>query len=199
MAMRLASFSSSRCLKVKRTTILLICGLTTSCYLLLVFKTSHLKGSRVMPWLRCTDLGFITAIGVGDLLGLGHRWQLFSIGSRTTLKILNLFSLCSVLVVASGCGWLNIFDLSEELSPLEGEPPRHMLPLHTQVRGKIIKLYPVSQRVPANVKDLILCDVTGKGVIELVVSLTDRVVRTYRCEKVDLPYKPHTRSGVTWL
>jgi len=103
------------------------------------------KGSRVMPWLRCTDLGFITAIGVGDLLGLGH----------------------SVLVVASGCGWLNIFDLSEELSPLEGEPPRHILPLHTQ-------------RVPANVKDLILCDVTGKGVIELVVSLTDRVVRTYR-------------------
>ena len=72
-----------------------------------------------------------------------------------------------MLVVASGCGWLNIFDLSEELSPLEGEPPRHILPLHTQ-------------RVPANVKDLILCDVTGKGVIELVVSLTDRVVRTYR-------------------
>jgi len=103
------------------------------------------KGSRVMPWLRCTDLGFITAIGVGDLLGLGH----------------------SVLVVASGCGWLNIFDLSEELAPLEGEPPRHILPIHTQ-------------RVPANVKDLILCDVTGKGVIELVVSLTDRVVRTYR-------------------
>ena len=32
-------------------------------------------------------------------------------------------------------------------------------------------------------KDLILCDVTGKGVIELVVSLTDRVVRTYRCKK----------------
>jgi len=36
------------------------------------------KGSRVLPWLRCTDLGFITAIGVGDLLGLGHRWQLKS-------------------------------------------------------------------------------------------------------------------------
>ena len=32
-------------------------------------------------------------------------------------------------------------------------------------------------------KDLILCDVTGKGVIELVVSLTDRVVRTYRWKK----------------
>ena len=47
----------------------------------------------------------------------------------------------------------------------------------------MVTLYTVPQRVPANVKDLILCDVTGKGVIELVVSLTDRVVRTYRCKK----------------
>ena len=104
------------------------------------------------------------------------------------MRILNLFLLffCSVLVVASGCGWLNIFDLSEELAPLEGEPPRHILPLHTQVRGQQIYYFKtvnnLSQRVPANVKDLILCDVTGKGVIELVVSLTDRVVRTYRCK-----------------
>ena len=45
----------------------------------------------------------------------------------------------------------------------------------------MVTLYTVPQRVPANVKDLILCDVIGKGVIELVVSLTDRVVRTYRC------------------
>ena len=37
------------------------------------FIIFHWKGSRVIPWLRCTDLGFITAIGVGDLLGLGHR------------------------------------------------------------------------------------------------------------------------------
>ena len=68
----------------------------------------------------------------------------------------------------------------------------------------MVKLYPVSQRVPANVKDLILCDVTGKGVIELVVSLTDRVVRTYRCKKAIKKahpgfHKPHVRSGATCL
>ena len=64
----------------------------------------------------------------------------------------------------------------------------------------MVKLYPVSQRVPANVKDLILCDVTGKGVIELVVSLTDRVVRTYRCKKAHPGcQKPSVKSGETCL
>ena len=84
----------------------------------------------MLPWLRATDLGFVTAIGVGDLLGLGHRYQ-----SITILhKFIHQTFFCSVLVVASGCGWLNIFDLSEELLPLGDEPPRHILPLHTQVR-----------------------------------------------------------------
>ena len=83
----------------------------------------------MLPWLRATDLGFVTAIGVGDLLGLGHRYQ----SQYHTSLFIKPFS-CSVLVVASGCGWLNIFDLSEELLPLGDEPPRHILPLHTQAR-----------------------------------------------------------------
>ena len=47
------------------------------------------KGASGQVWRRCSDLGFITAVGVGDLLNCGH----------------------SVLVVVSGCGWLNILDL----------------------------------------------------------------------------------------
>ena len=82
------------------------------------------------PLVLVTSLDLVTGI----------NWFQF-VALVFTLKILNLFSLCSVLVVASGCGWLNIFDLSEELSPLEGEPPRHILPLHTQVRGQNIKLW----------------------------------------------------------
>jgi hypothetical protein len=118
---------------------------------LLVFK-----GASGTAWLRCSDLGFITALAIGDLLGLGH----------------------SVLVVASGCGWLHIFDLS--CCPPAGageEGPRSVAPVHTQ-------------RVPANVKDLILCAVTGRagaGRLQLVVSLTDRVVRTYHWERQAAP------------
>ncbi|CAB4054224.1 ITFG2 [Lepeophtheirus salmonis] len=42
--------------------------------------------------------------------------------------------------------------------------------------------YIYKQRVPANVKDIILDDVDGDGKIELLVVLTDRVIRTYRWE-----------------
>ena len=45
----------------------------------------------------------------------------------------------------------------------------------------IVTSLPVhTQRIPANVKDLIICDVNADGSTELVISLTDRVVRTYR-------------------
>jgi len=76
-----------------------------------------------------------------------------------------------VLVVASGCGWVHVFDCSMEEEAVEGEP-RVVTPLHTQ-------------RIPANVKDMILCDVVGRGEVELVVSLTDRVVRTYRWQRAE--------------
>ena len=100
------------------------------------------KGSGGKVWRRCSDLGFITAVGVGDLLNCGHN----------------------VVVVVSGCGWVNIFDFSLEDVDSEMVP---CMPVHTQ-------------RIPANVKDLIICDVNADGSTELVVSLTDRVVRTYR-------------------
>lgn len=100
------------------------------------------KGSSGKVWRKSADLGFITAVGVGDLLNCGHN----------------------VVVVVSGCGWVNIFDFSEEDSENDS---LNSIPLHTQ-------------RIPANVKDLIICDVNADGSTELVVSLTDRVVRTYR-------------------
>ncbi|KAH1011289.1 hypothetical protein HUJ04_000695 [Dendroctonus ponderosae] len=39
------------------------------------------------------------------------------------------------------------------------------------------------QRIPANVKNIMLADVDGDGQIEMVVGLTDRVVRSYRFMK----------------
>jgi len=113
---------------------------------LLVFK-----GTGAQAWRRCSGLGFITAIGVGDLLNRGSN----------------------VLVVVSGCGWVNIFSLTDK----ERKGGDMMTPLHTQ-------------RLPANVKDLIICDVNGDGSSELVVSLTDRVVRTYRWVQATEEFSP---------
>lgn len=63
------------------------------------------------------------------------------------------------LVVVSGDGWCNIF-----FAERPGAPPRleHV------------------QRIPANTKTAILADVDGDGRLELVLGLTDRVVRSYR-------------------
>jgi len=101
------------------------------------------KGGSGVIWRKCSDLGFISAVGVGDLLSLGH----------------------SVIVVVSGCGWLNILDLfgDNDMDTMELD----VKPVHTQ-------------RIPANVKDVIIGDINGDGSAELVVSLTDRVVRTYK-------------------
>ena len=39
-----------------------------------------------------------------------------------------------------------------------------------------------TQRIPANVKDVIIGDINGDGSTELVISLTDRVVSTDQSE-----------------
>ena len=67
----------------------------------------------------------------------------------------------SVLVVATGCGWVNVFDFSKYSAEDKFEPT-------------------FKQRVPANIRDMIISDVTHDGLSELVISLTDRVVRMYR-------------------
>jgi len=108
------------------------------------------KGDSGVAWRKCSDLGFICAVGVGDLLNVGHP----------------------VIVVVSGCGWLNVLDVHQETSPanLGEQDPRitmEIKPVHTQ-------------RIPANVKDIIIGDINGDNSTELVISLTDRVVRTYK-------------------
>merc|ERR1719239_1311164 len=105
---------------------------------LLVFK-----GAGAQVWRRGQDMGFITAVGMGDLLNIGH----------------------TVVVVVSGCGWLNILDLHND----------------TDIETIDVEIKPIhTQRIPANVKDVIIGDINGDGSTELIISLTDRVVRTYK-------------------
>jgi len=104
------------------------------------------KGASGEVWKRCSNLGLITAIGVGDLLNKGRN----------------------VLVLATGCGWLYIFDFLEPTDEEDIEPSYR-------------------QRVPANIRDIIISDINDDGRWELIMSLTDRVVRMYRWNETVSP------------
>lgn len=68
-------------------------------------------------------------------------------------------------IVSISCdGWCNIFALQSDATEEERKP---MAPLH-------------SQRLPANTKMALLADINGDGKVELILGLTDRVVRTYQ-------------------
>ncbi|XP_037801154.1 KICSTOR complex protein ITFG2-like [Penaeus monodon] len=72
----------------------------------------------------------------------------------------------NVLVVVTGCGYCYIYDFEDD--HLGESPEKKILqPIH-------------AQRIPANVKVMLIGDVNGDGFSEMVVALTDRVVRTYR-------------------
>jgi len=104
----------------------------------------------------------------GDLVVLkGNKiWQTITglemITSVAVGDIMNCGS--NAVVVTSGNGWCYIY-----------------LCLHsTQPQGGAKLQLVHSQRIPANTKVLVLGDVQGDGQIDMVLGLTDRVVRIYR-------------------
>lgn len=119
--------------------------------LLAVFKDENPR-----PVCMATDLGMISAIAVGDV---------FNSGSNS-------------LVVVTGCGQCYLYDLDgETLGRFDGEAPGGRSP---EKQTKRILTPTHTQRIPSNVKMVLVGDVNGDGFAEMVVCLTDRVVRTYR-------------------
>lgn len=72
----------------------------------------------------------------------------------------------NALVVVTGCGYCYIYDFEEDCLT-ESSEKKQLQPIH-------------AQRIPSNVKVMLIGDVNGDGFSEMVVALTDRVVRTYR-------------------
>ncbi|KAK3885870.1 hypothetical protein Pcinc_009932 [Petrolisthes cinctipes] len=119
--------------------------------LLAVFKDENPR-----PVCVATDLGMISAIAVGDV---------FNLGSNS-------------LIVVTGCGQCYLYDFEGEmLGRFEGEAPGGRSP---EKQTKRILTPTHTQRIPSNAKMVLVGDVNGDSVAEVVVCLTDRVVRTYR-------------------
>lgn len=73
------------------------------------------------------------------------------------------------LVTISNEGWCHVFDVKKDMSM--NEERRNLIPFHTQ-------------RLPANTKIALISDIDGDGSMELILGLTDRVLRTYRWARI---------------
>jgi hypothetical protein len=123
---------------------------------------------------KAIDLGAVSAVGVGDLLNISRN----------------------VLVAVTIEGWVHVFDVENELKNQEKILEETTTDAETkaaaasasQQRRRLQRrqiadylIFPFhSQRIPPNTKTLHLEDVNGDGLVEMVVGLTDRVLRTYQ-------------------
>lgn len=127
-------------------------------------------------WQTINSLGFISCLAIGDVLNIKEN----------------------CLVVISADGWCHIYYISKKKATkqanLEADFPSLYSQndssedetkqlLSTEENGFLELIH--KQRIPANSKVAILGDIDNDGYIELVLGLTDRVVRSYRW--VDVP------------
>ncbi|XP_011312464.1 integrin-alpha FG-GAP repeat-containing protein 2 isoform X2 [Fopius arisanus] len=132
---------------------------------LLIFKGSDI-------WHKTTGLGLITCLAIGDIFNYGRN----------------------ALVVICGDGWVHIFYSPRSVNPNTGFSTvvnkecldnakldaifEHNPGEVDQMSGKMECVH--LQRIPTNTKIVLLADIDRDGANEMIIGLTDRVVRSYR-------------------
>ena len=118
------------------------------------------KKEVTAPWLRVNDLGMIVSVVVGNIFG----------EEVNSLIVISGDGLCHILHVELCSSPTDSNSLKDEVS-LPGASESLTAPRATVVH---------SQHLQANTKMALLADVDGDGSLELVLGLTDFVVRTYK-------------------
>jgi len=127
------------------------------------------KGADCTPWKTASAYGMVASLVIGDILNEDKNY----------------------LVSITGEGWCNIFVVDKN-GPCQEEEHQHNSSSNNPAECKV--LFPFhTQRIMANTKVALLADIDGDGAVELVIGMSDRVVRSYRWTRV-LQFT-HTKSG----
>lgn len=121
------------------------------------------KGPNANKFAYASDLGMVTACVIGDVLNSGMNY----------VTAINME------------GWLFIFDVTKHTRGQKihaGDTTTTTGDTKNDVAHKLEVLY--DQRMPANCKELLLADLDGDGQDEVIIGLTDRVLRTYKWVKI---------------
>lgn len=131
------------------------------------------KGSEL--WQKIPGLGLITSVAIGDIFNYGRN----------------------ALVVICGDGWAHIFYSPRSVNPNTIHPTSAQQSSKETIDQDTIKIDQVDgnsevnelsgkmecvhvQRIPTNTKVVLVADVDKDGANEMILGLTDRVVRSYR-------------------
>jgi hypothetical protein len=132
----------------------------------------------------CADnLGMVTACAIGDLINSGKNF-VAAINMEGWLFIFDVPPAPSTMTAttvpspATDCDSLQ--DDGQDIG--DGSDPDEANAETNDVPAQLISFY--QQRMPANCKELLLADLDGDGQNELIISLTDRVLRTYKWVKI---------------
>ncbi|KAG9509377.1 KICSTOR complex protein ITFG2 [Fragariocoptes setiger] len=125
------------------------------------------KGHKSSCIARANDLGMVTACIIGDIKNIGKN-QVIAINTE---------------------GWLYVFDAPHSGRNGPSQSAEGSIQINQDHEldtcpEPTILVSNYEQRMPANAKVILLADLDGDGLVEVIIGLTDRVLRTYRWVRV---------------